>query len=245
VNLIHRNLPMASAVAEQCRISVIVPVLNEAGYIERTLEALQDLRRRGHEVIVVDGGSQDASVALSRPLADVVVKSVAGRAVQMQAGAAIAKGNILWFLHADTVAHRQADQLIIDAVMNTGRLWGRFDVRFPDGGPLLKGIAFMMNMRSRLTGIATGDQGIFVLRPLFECVSGFPPIPLMEDIALSRTLKRYSRPAALRDTVASSARRWNNHGVIGTVIMMWGLRLAYFLGVPPKYLAGFYAVNRT
>jgi len=236
---------MACTAAEPCRISVVVPALNEAGYIERTLEGLQGLRQRGHEVIVVDGGSQDASVALSRPLADTVIKSAPGRARQMQAGAAIAQGNILWFLHADTRACSQADQLIITALMNSGRLWGRFDVRFPDGGLLLKSIAWMMNMRSRLTGIATGDQGIFVLRPLFECVSGYPLIPLMEDVALSRTLKHYSRPVALHDTVASSARRWNTHGVVRTVIMMWGLRLAYFLGVPPKYLAGFYAARRT
>ena len=236
---------MACAAAERCRVSVIVPALNEAGYIRQTLECLQDMRRRGHEVIVVDGGSQDASVALSRPLADRVIESPAGRARQMQAGAAIAQGNILWFLHADTQASRQADQRIVDAVINSGRQWGRFDVRFPDGGVLLKGVAFMMNLRSRLTGIATGDQGMFVFRPLYECVNGFPQIPLMEDIALSRTLKRYARPLALRDTVASSARRWNEHGLVRTVVTMWGLRLAYFLGVPPRHLAAYYAVRRT
>ena len=245
MNLLHTRLPAACAAAEHCRLSVIVPALNEAGYIERALEGLQDLRRRGHEVIVVDGGSQDASIDLSRPLADKVIESSPGRARQMQSGAAIAQGNILWFLHADTLPGREADQLIIDAIINSGRLWGRFDVRFPDGGKLLEVVAFMMNLRSRLTGIATGDQGIFVFRPLFECVNGFPPISLMEDVALSRTLKRYSRPVALHATVASSARRWNEHGVVRTVFRMWALRLAYFLGVPPDYLAGYYAVKRT
>jgi rSAM/selenodomain-associated transferase 2 len=225
-------------------ISIIVPAFNESGGIVGTLQALQAMRRRGHEIIVADGGSIDNTVAVCTPLADRVIVTASGRARQMQAGAALARGSVLWFLHADTRAPRDADRIIAAALASGNRHWGRFDVRFPQAGCLLGVVAALMNLRSRLTGIATGDQGIFVTRALYERVNGYPQIPLMEDIALSRLLKHHSRPACLPDKLITSARRWQAHGTLRTILVMWSLRLAYFLGVSPAHLARFYKPYR-
>jgi rSAM/selenodomain-associated transferase 2 len=235
---------MTAAAEPDMIISVIMPALNEAGGIVDTLQALQDMRRRGHEVIVVDGGSTDNTVALCTPLVDRVIVAATGRARQMQAGAALARGSVLWFLHADTRAPRDADRTIIAALGFGDRRWGRFDVRFPQAGLLLRVVATLMNLRSRLTGIATGDQGIFVTRELFERVNGYPQIPLMEDIAFSHLLKHASRPARLPEKLVTAARRWQAHGTLRTVLLMWSLRLAYFLGAPPARLARFYKPRR-
>jgi rSAM/selenodomain-associated transferase 2 len=227
----------------QGMMSIIVPALNESGGIVGTLQALQAMRRRGHEIIVADGGSTDNTVAVCTPLADRVIVTESGRAGQMQAGAALARGSVLWFRQADT----RAPGTRIDhraALASGDRHWGRFDVRFPQAGCLLGVVAALMNLRSRLTGIATGDQGIFVTRTLFERVNGYPQIPLMEDIALSRLLKRHSRPACLRDKLIASARRWQAHGTLRTILLMWSLRLAYFLGASPARLARFYKPHR-
>jgi rSAM/selenodomain-associated transferase 2 len=228
---------MTVAAAETGVISIIVPALNEAGGIVEALQALQEMRGRGHEVIVVDGGSSDHTAALSRPLADRVLMAAAGRARQMQAGTAPARGSVLWFLHADTRAPREADRAICAALQGGDHHWGRFDVCIPEAGCLLSVVATLMNLRSRLTGIATGDQGIFVSRELFDCVGGFPQIPLMEDIALSRRLKSHCRPACLNERLITSARRWRRHGTLRTILLMWSLRLAYWLGVSPVWLA--------
>ena len=235
---------MAVAAADSCLISVIVPALNEADGIVETLQALQHMRSRGVEIIVADGGSTDNTAVLCAPLADRVIIAAAGRARQMQAGAALASGSVLWFLHADSLAPRDADRTIATALGSGKRHWGRFDVRFPHAGLLLGVVAALMNLRSRLTGIATGDQGIFVTRKLFERVEGYPQIPLMEDIAVSRRLKRHSRPACLREKLITSARRWQTHGVLHTILVMWSLRLAYFLGASPARLARFYRPHR-
>jgi rSAM/selenodomain-associated transferase 2 len=220
-------------------LSIIIPVLDEAAGIETALAALLPFRARRAELIVVDGGSGDNTAALARPLADRVLVAPRGRAAQMNAGAAVARGEILLFLHADTRLPDDADTLIRDGLALSGRAWGRFDVRF-DGGGLLSLIAFSMNLRSRLTGISTGDQAIFVNRAVFESVGGFPPIALMEDVALSAHIKRISRPLCLRAQVTTSARRWRMHGVFGTVLLMWRLRLAYFFGADPARLARHY-----
>ncbi|HZP70847.1 MAG TPA: TIGR04283 family arsenosugar biosynthesis glycosyltransferase [Pseudolabrys sp.] len=217
-------------------LSIIVPVLNEATRIEAALAALAPLRARGAEVIVVDGGSVDATPGIARPLADRVVTSRRGRAVQMNAGAAVARGDILLFLHADTQLPAEADGILREGLAVSGRSWGRFDVHFGEG-PLLGVIAVMMNLRSRITGIATGDQAIFVTRGAFEAVGGFPPIELMEDIAISTRLRRLSRPLCLRARVRTSPRRWKENGTLRTVFLMWRLRLAYFLGADPRRLA--------
>ena len=236
---------MANAAAERPQLSVIIPALDEAAMIPATLQALQSLRTRGHEVIVVDGGSRDGTIELSRPLADRVVTARAGRASQMQAGAAVASGSILWFLHADTLPPPDADRLILAKLMQGRAAWGRFDVGFPQGPQLLRTVAWMMNQRSRLSGIVTGDQGLFVTRRLYHIAGGFPDIPLMEDIALSRALRRHGRPARIQQPVITSPRRWQTHGVLRTILRMWALRLAYFLGVNPRRLAACYAAHRS
>jgi rSAM/selenodomain-associated transferase 2 len=217
-------------------LAIVMPVLNEATEIEPALTALTPYRQRGVEIIVVDGGSNDATEKLSRDFADRVLAAPRGRAAQMNAGAAAARGDVLLFLHADTRLPQNADRLVLDGLARSGRAWGRFDVRFDSGGPLGV-VAAMMNIRSRLTGIATGDQAMFMTRAAFESVGGFPPIALMEDVALSAKLKRFGRPLALRARVTTSARRWQTNGLLRTVLLMWGLRLRFFLGADPAKLA--------
>ena len=225
-------------------ISIIVPVLNEAQVISESLAALAPLHERGHEVIVVDGGSSDKTTDLARRAADRVVSAPRGRASQMNAGAALARGEVLVFLHADTRLPEDAGARILQGLAASGRAWGRFDVRIEGENRLLPVIAFFMNLRSRATGIATGDQVIFVRREVFERVGGFPPLELMEDIALSRSLKRVSRPLCLADKAVTSGRRWERHGVLRTVFLMGWLRLAFFLGAAPARLARFYDGER-
>jgi rSAM/selenodomain-associated transferase 2 len=219
------------------RLSVVVPVLDEAETIADHLQSLAPLRAEGAEVIVVDGGSADDTLARARPGADRVLAAARGRARQMNAGAEAAGGDILLFLHADTRLPPAADARIREALAAGGRTWGRFDVRIGGGGRLLRIVAALMNRRSRLTGIATGDQAIFVTRAAFAAAGGYPDIPLMEDIVLSRRLKHLSRPACLKARVTTSGRRWERNGVARTVLTMWRLRLAFFLGADPRALA--------
>ena len=220
-------------------LSIVVPALNEAAGIVAALEALAPLRRRGAEVIVVDGGSGDATAALAAPLADRVLAAPRGRARQMNAGAAVARGRVLLFLHADTRLPEEADRLVCAAVgaIDSGRHWGRFDVRIDGCSRWLPLVAAAMNLRSRLTGIATGDQALFVARSAFNAVGGYRDIPLMEDIALSAALRDLGRPVCLAARAATSGRRWERHGVWRTVFFMWRLRLRFFLGADPRRLA--------
>ncbi len=219
-------------------ISIIVPTLNEAAQIATTLQALQPLRAAGHEVIVVDGGSTDGTVVLARPLADAIFPSPRGRSRQMNAGAEQAGGDILLFLHADTRLPEDAVPAVLNGLAHTGKAWGRFDVRLSGRHPLLRVVERMMNLRSRLTGIATGDQAMFVRREAFQAVGGFPEIALMEDIACSRLLKRAcGAPLCLATPVITSSRRWEENGILRTIVFMWRLRLAYFFGVSPERLA--------
>jgi rSAM/selenodomain-associated transferase 2 len=219
------------------RLSIVVPVLDEAAGIEAHLATLAPLRASGAEVIVVDGGSTDATRDLAEPLADRVIVAPRGRATQMNAGAALATGDVLLFLHADTRLPPNADASIAAALGETGRQWGRFDVAIEGRHLLLPLVAALMNARSRATGIATGDQAIFVQREVFRTVGGFPPIALMEDVAVSKRLKRVGCPLALRQRVLTSGRRWEAHGVVSTILLMWRLRLAYFFGADPDTLA--------
>ena len=234
---------MATVAVNSKQLSVIIPALNEAGCIQSTLEPLQPLRARGHEIILVDGGSTDDTCALGHLLVDRVLQSPPGRARQMQAGAAAARGHILWFLHADSHIPPRADTIILQALDRKDIDWGRFDIYFADTHPLLKCVAWSMNQRSRLTGIATGDQGIFVRRTLYDRVGGFPSIPLMEDISFSRSLKQHGRPCHITRPLGSSPRRWHAHGILRTIVTMWGLRLAYFAGISPERLAKYYPVT--
>lgn len=224
------------------KLSIVMPVLNEAAEIELALSALAPLRAHGTELIVVDGSSSDGSAEVARPLADKVFSAPRGRAAQMNAGAAEANGDVLVFLHVDTRLPENADRLILDGLAREGRAWGRFDVRFADGGTL-RLVALMMNWRSRLTGIATGDQALFVIRTAFDWIGGFPAIALMEDIAFSARLKRVGRPLCLRAPVITSSRRWRRYGLWHTILLMWRLRLAYFLGTDPLHLAKVYGYD--
>jgi rSAM/selenodomain-associated transferase 2 len=217
------------------RISVVVPTLNEAQAVVGCLESLAPMRARGHELIVVDGGSDDGTPELARALADRVLAAPRGRALQMNAGAAQAGGDALVFLHADVRLPEGADRMVLEALAR--RLWGRFDVTLDSPRALLALVGAMMNLRSRLTAIATGDQALFVRREAFERLGGYAPIPLMEDVELSARLRRLGRPACLRARVLASARRWESRGVLRTVVLMWRLRLAYLLGADPARLA--------
>jgi rSAM/selenodomain-associated transferase 2 len=220
-------------------LSIVVPALNEAARIRDALGALAALRARGHEVIVVDGGSDDATVALATPLCDRVLRAAPGRARQMNAGARAAHGEAVVFLHADTRLPDRADELILAALRE--RSWGRFDVVIDSPRLLLKIVACAMNLRSRLSGVATGDQAIFVRADAFR---GFPEIPLMEDIAFSRAMSARGRPACLRARVTTSGRRWETGGVLRTVLLMWRLRLLYAAGCSPERLAREYPHRR-
>lgn len=213
-----------------------MPVLDEAPQIVTRLQALQAVRAQGVELLVVDGGSTDDTPALAAPLADRVLTAPRGRAAQMNAGATASRGEVLLFLHADTALPADARQAVLDAVA-AGAAWGRFDVRIAGTHPLLRVVAAMMNWRSRLTGIATGDQAIFVRRELFQHLGGYPDLPLMEDIALSAALKRCAAPACLRRIVITDGRRWERHGVLRTILLMWWLRAAFYFGADPKHLA--------
>jgi rSAM/selenodomain-associated transferase 2 len=219
------------------RLSIIMPVLDEGEAIAATLDSLIDLRTLGTEVIVVDGGSRDATVQRARLRADRVIAGPRGRALQMNMGAKAASGEVLLFLHADTRLPRTADRLVLDGLERTGREWGWFRVRIAGAHPGLRLVAFMMNLRSRMSGIATGDQAIFVKRDLFAALGGFPQIPLMEDIVLCRQLKRKGRPLCIRTRVTTSGRRWEANGLMRTIVLMWWLRLAFFFGADAAVLA--------
>ncbi|MEI8161886.1 MAG: TIGR04283 family arsenosugar biosynthesis glycosyltransferase [Betaproteobacteria bacterium] len=217
-------------------LSIIMPVLDEAPQIVEHLLRLQAWRAKGVELIVVDGGSSDGTPALAGPLADRVLTAPRGRAAQMNAGAAAGQAAVLLFLHADTTLPANAVTALRTA-MDDGAAWGRFDVRIDGRQPLLRLVEGLMNLRSRLTGIATGDQAIFVRREAFDLVGGYADLPLMEDIALSAALKKLAAPACLHETVLTSGRRWERHGVLRTIVLMWWLRAAYFLGADPARLA--------
>ncbi len=221
------------------KFSIVIPALNEAQNIQGCLSALQPLRN-DCELIVVDGGSADNTPAIAEPLADQVISSAKGRARQMNAGAIQAAGEVLLFLHADTFLPDNAIQLIRERI-NQPAPWGRFDIRLSGDHFMLKVIAQMMNWRSRLTGIATGDQAIFVTREAFMAVGGYPDISLMEDIAICKALNKLSPPLCLKARVTSSGRRWLQFGLYKTILLMWSLRLRYFFGAAPQTLARLYS----
>ena len=220
-------------------LSIVMPALNEAAGIEATLQALQELRVRGVELVLADGGSSDATQTLARLWVDAVVDAPRGRASQMNAGAARARADALLFLHADTRLPPLGDVLVLQALAGAA-CWGRFDVRIEGRPWMLRVVAALMNLRSRASGIATGDQAIFVTREAFERVGGFPVQPLMEDIEISRRLKRLGRPACLGARVCTSGRRWEQRGVWRTIVLMWRLRWRYWRGESAAQLAQAY-----
>ena len=222
-------------------LAIIIPALNEADTIRNTLGPLQAMRARGVRVIVVDGGSTDATAALAGSLADLVVASAKGRAIQMNAGAAACNNDSLLFLHADSILSPDADQHIATA-LEGGQCWGRFDVRISGGHFMLAVISWFMNRRSRLTGIATGDQGLFMTKRAYEAVGGFPVQSLMEDVEMCKRLKRarMAGPALLAGRITTSGRRWQTHGIWRTIFLMWRLRFQYWRGTPAAELHAAY-----
>ena len=220
------------------KYSLIIPTLNEAETLEDFLLPLQKLRGQC-EIIISDAGSEDNIQEIAAPFVDLFITTAQGRAKQMNAGVNYATTERLIFLHADTYLPESA-LVMIQQGLEQGELWGRFDIQLIGSHYLLKIIAQMMNWRSRLTGIATGDQVIFMTNPVFQQVGGFPDIALMEDIAMSKQLKKLAAPYCIKARVKSSARRWESFGVWKTVLLMWSLRLRYFFGESPDILLSLY-----
>ena len=212
-------------------ISIIIPVLNESDHIGDLLSCLPG----SVETIVVDGGSADSTVEIATSRADQVLTSEIGRATQMNAGAAVARGEILLFLHADTSLPKNFVHYL-QRFRLSNHAWGRFGVKIDSNNLMFRIIETMMNFRSRMTGICTGDQGMFIKRSAFKEVGGFPPIALMEDIEISKQLKKISRPFCIHEPAVTSARRWLDAGKLQTIFLMWRLRFQYYLGVSPERL---------
>ena len=222
------------------RCSIIIPTLNEAKGISPFLAHLQKFRTAGHEVIVIDGGSTDSTCQLATPHVDQLLKTSSGRARQMNAGADVASGEVLVFLHADTFLPDTASQDIEQALTTTSKVWGRFDVRLSGQQILFRVIEWMMNRRSCITGLATGDQAMFVRRDVFDALGGFHPMPLMEDVEFSRRLCLVSHPFCIKEPVVTDSRRWQKYGAWRTIFLMWQLRWRYWRGESPESLAQIY-----
>lgn len=222
------------------KISLILPVYNEAELIREQLQRLQCYRAKGHELIVIDGGSLDGTLEQAEGLVDSYGTGPAGRSQQMNQGAALASGDILLFLHVDTVLPVVADECIDEALAAKGRRWGWFDVKLSNAGLAFRLVASMMNLRARLTSVSTGDQALFVEKTLFQEIEGFPQLPLMEDIAISKLLRRQGRPARPKGRVITSSRRWEEKGLVSTILLMWKLRFLYVIGVNPQSLRAMY-----
>lgn len=224
------------------KLSIVIPALNESAVIQQTLNDLQHLRRRGHELILVDGGSDDNTIYLADGLVDQIVNAPRGRSLQMNAGAESAVGDALLFLHADTSLPENAASLVAKCLRSEG--WGRFDVRLTGRHFLFRIIERLISWRSRITGIASGDQGMFISTALFKRLGGYAPMPIMEDIELSRRLVKIQRPHCLRACVTTGSRRWEQNGIVATVLLMWRLRLKYYTGTAPEILVKAYPLNR-
>ena len=225
------------------KLSIIIPVLNEQKCIVARLNALQKLRETKSEIVLIDGGSDDQTVDLAIPLVDKFAYSSRGRAVQMNRGVELATGDIFLFLHIDTDLPKFANELVVNLIAEKSSVWGWFDLQFDNSSLLFKLIGGSMNIRAALTQVCTGDQTLFVTRNLFESIQGFPEIPLMEDVAISKLLRRNSKPKIVSTKVTTSTRRWEQNGVIKTVLFMWWLRLLYFIGTSPIKLAQRYYPN--
>ncbi len=219
-------------------IAIVIPVRNEAAMLPQALQRLKALQGVD-EIVFVDGESSDGSAALIQAAGFICLLSTAGRAKQMNMGTAQTKSEIILYLHVDT-AISSSHISDIKKTYNQAFAYGRFDVSLSNKRLTYRIISFFINLRSCLSKVATGDQGIFVRRTMFEAVGGYPEIPLMEDIALTKALRRKGKVLCLRNKLETSSRRWEQHGVMRTVWLMWKLRFLYWLGVSPEKLAGMY-----
>jgi len=226
------------------QISIVIPVLNDATALGRLLDDLDSILGIDAERIVVDGGSEDGSYELARERADYALRTAPGRARQLAVGVVAAHGRWIWMLHADTRVDGAAWRALRKAIASDGAAWGRFDVRLSGREAAFRMIETLMNLRSRWSGICTGDQGIFVRRDLLELIDGVPDQPLMEDIELTKRLRRYANPICIDTTLGVSARRWQQRGIASTVLLMWRLRLQYFFGTPAEVLVREYYDGR-
>lgn len=221
-------------------LSIIIPVLNEEHFLATNKERLVSLLQEGHEILAVDGGSQDNSVNIARELGCRIFRTRASRGHQLGFGANHSKNDVLLFLHADTHLPSHAAQMITQTLAEPELLWGRFDVRFSNPHPVFRVIAWFMNKRSCLTGIVTGDHALFIKRKLYFSCGGYMDVPLMEDVEFCRRLKKHAPPVCLSGEVVTSSRRWEQNGILKTVMTMWWLRLMFFLGQSPEKLARLY-----
>ena len=216
-------------------ISIVIPVLNEEKALQVLLDQLQSYREQGHEVVVVDGGSNDNTCSVASTLCDQLITSESGRAIQMNKGAEFSKNNILWFLHADTLVPEHSIEKIQKALEDND--WGRFNIKLSGSRFVFRVIERMINIRSCVFSIATGDQGIFLNKNTFNKVNGYSVIPLMEDVNLSKKLKSLSHAVCLNEKITTSSRRWEKYGILSTVLLMWKLRFLYWTGVSAERLA--------
>jgi rSAM/selenodomain-associated transferase 2 len=221
-------------------VSIIIPVLNEGQYLKCLLESIQCWRHEGHEIILVDGGSDNKNNVSLEFLVDKKLKAPPGRALQMNEGSRHAQHEILFFLHADSNLAGNSISAIIQGLQKSKNVWGRFNIKLSGSHWMLRIIEKMMNIRSRVTGIATGDQGIFVYRKVFNQINGYANIELMEDIEISKRLKKISQPVCLTSQITTSSRKWEQKGIVKTMVLMWFLRLAFFIGVSPRRLSSIY-----
>lgn len=219
-------------------LSIIVPIYNEMEVLPDLLSHLQQWKRHGCEIVLVDGGSEDGCGDVAQAIGFTVFHSGRGRALQMNTGAAQASGAALVFLHADTRLPDNGPKIILKALKL--KSWGRFNVLIEGNHFMLSIVSLFMNLRSCITGISTGDQAIFVRKALFEEIGGFPEQPLMEDIEISKLLKRQGRPACINEKVTTSGRRWLTRGVWRTIWLMWRLRFSYWRGMPADQIARAY-----
>ena len=222
------------------KLSIIIPVLNEALFLSTQRDIFKSLISDGHEIIIVDGGSEDKSVQIARSVVNETFITKACRGYQLHFGAMKSNNDTLLFLHADSLLPEDAAILILDVLTQSNKHWGRFNISFSSTTPVFSIIAWFMNIRSCLTGIVTGDHAIFVSRDIYFKSGGFADITIMEDIDICKRLKKFSMPICLHDKVITSSRKWEAQGIIRTIFKMWCLRLLYFCGISTNRLEKLY-----
>jgi len=225
---------MAGKSGRSLSVAAIVPVLNESALLPDMIERFRHIDV--DELVYADGGSTDGTREQLQAAGVRWVSSRSGRSAQMNCGAAECTSDILLFIHVDTAVSSSHIEAVRKSMRDRGMAGGRFDVQLSGAHPAFRIIESMINLRSRLSRISTGDQAMFVRRDVFERLGGFPDQPLLEDVAFSRLLKRAGNIACLRQRVETSSRRWEEYGIVRTILLMWWLRLRFWLGAAPARL---------